>query len=292
MFYAVVGISIYILFFILFPGMGAINLRRKWGRFRDLVFKYSNVPDLGYHNILEGETYCFRGELESFKNDDVVWLKGETLSVCINLKKLDVYTLSERKEILKKYNWSDISSIVEGTKFYVFGKLELISSVPYLVGSKNEELLVVISENEKSIFEMLIKKGRDRNEIWNNSSPYFYITGVLILIIISYVSYKTNFNKTTAFYLLLAAGTPFYFILPPGLFFYYKYRKTWEQSIRYSILKDLKRLRGDSFSSFIMGQKGKSRERLSLLFYLTGYILNISIAGIILYNLFLVILYR
>lgn len=288
---SVFGTIIYIIFFILIPGAGAITLRKSWREFRRLIFSYSTVPELEYQTLVPGKPFSFKGKLESFKNDDIVWLKGESLSICINLKKQHIYTISSNKEEMSRSRWSEISSIVEGTQFFIFGFLEFIDDIPYLVGSEQESLLVVISENEENIFQRLLKKGRDKNEIWNSYTPYSYITGVLLLIILSYFSYKTNSNKTISYFLLLIAGTPFYFIIPPGLFFYLKYRRIWDISIRWSTLSDLKRLNGDDFSSEKYRVKSKSREKLSLLLYLFGYIMNLIIAGIILFKIFLLIIY-
>lgn len=292
MIFIIIGSLVYISFFIVLPGFGAISLRNKWKNFRELVYSYSSIPSLEYDNLEKGELFSFKGKLESFKNDDIVWLKGETLSICINLNKQDIYTLSRRKDEVIKARWDNITSLVEGTMFFVFGHLEYVGGIPYLIGTENEDLLVIIGCEEDKIFESLIKNGRNKNEMWNSSTPYSYITGVLILIILSYFSYTTSSNKTGSFFLLLAAGTPFYFILPPGLFFYLEYRKYWEKSVRWSVLKDLKRLMGDFYSSDIMRRKSKSRERLSLLYYLLGYLTNLLIAGIILYKLFLIIIYN
>lgn len=292
MLFILLGGFIYISFFIFLPGVGAFSLRRKWDRFRELVFCYSSVPLLEYYNLKPGSTYSFKGKLESFKDDDIVWLKGETLSICIDLNKQDIYTLSGRTDELNKSHWSNISSIVEGTSFFVFGHLEYNLGIPFLVGSEEEALLVVICEDDNDIFKTLLRNGRNKNEMWNSYTPYSYITGVLILIIFSYFSFTTNSNKTPAFFLLLAAGTPFYFIIPPGLIFYLKYRSIWDQSIRWSILKDLKRLNGDFYSADLMKINSKSRERLSLLLYVLGYILNVSIAGIIIFKLFEYIIYN
>lgn len=292
MIFAILGFFVYVVFFIFIPGIGAIALRRRWMKFRTLIHGYSAVPALEYYNLITGEPFSFRGRLESFKNDDVVWLKGESLSICINLEKQDIYTLSKSKDELRKSSWSDIYSLMEGTQFFVFGALLYKNGVPYLVGSEEESLLVVVSESDGNIFEMLLKKGRDKNEMWNNYSPYAYITGVFILIMLSFFSYQTSFNKIVSFYLLLAAGTPFYFILPPGLLFYLRYRRLWDISVRWSILSDLKKLREDFYSSDKCRLISKSCERKSLLLYITGYFLNIIIAGIILFKVFRLIIFN
>ncbi len=292
MIFAILGIIVYVVFFIFIPGFGAISLRRRWMKFRTLIHGYSTVPTLEYDNLIPGEPFSFKGRLESFKDDDIVWLKGESLSICINLNKQDIYTLSKSKDELRKSSWSDISSLMEGTQFFVFGSLMHLKGVPYLVGSEEESLLVVVSDSEENIFEMLLKKGRDKNEMWNSYSPYSYITGVFILIMFSFFSYKTSYIKFTSFFLLLAAGTPFYFILPPGLLLYLRYRRLWDLSVRWSVLSDLKKLRGDFYSSDIYRLNSKRCERKSLVLYLTGYILNIIIAGIILFKVFQLIIFN
>lgn len=285
------GILVYMLFFILLPGVGAVSLRRRWTKFRKTLFSYSKEPMLEYFNLESTKKFCFKGELESFRDDNVVWLRGETLSVCIDLDKQYIYSLTKNSETLTRNRWSNISSLVEGTMFYVFGTLIYDKGVPYLVGRSSEDLIVVICDEDKNIYESLIRKGRDKNEIWNNFSPYLYITGVFLLIILSYISYTRYSNKTWSFYLLVAAGTPFYFIIPPGLMFYLQYRKMWDKALRFLILKDLKLLRGDYFTSEKMGLRSKSREVLSLLLYVAGYLVNTTIAGLILFKVYQMIIY-
>lgn len=291
MVYLLWGVFIYVMFFIVLPGIGAVSLRRRWDRFRKSLFRYSQVPVLGYNNLEPMKKFSFKGELESFRNDNVVWLRGETISLCIDLNKQNVYTLSKNSDKLIRTRWSNVSSLVEGTMFYVFGTLVYDSGIPYLVGNSSEELIVVVCDEDSNIYEDLFRKARDKNEIWNSFSPYLYITGVFILIILSYISYTSYSNKTWSYYLLLGAGTPFYFFIPPGLIFYLQYRKTWDKAIRYLILKDLKLLRGDFYGSEMMAKRSKSREIHSLLLYLLGYLVNTSIAGIILFRVYQLIIY-
>ncbi|MGL1892347.1 MAG: hypothetical protein OCD02_12015 [Spirochaetaceae bacterium] len=280
------GLFTYMAFFILIPGIGAVTLRRKWAKFRESVYISSEAPKLEYNNLVIGELFTFYGSLESFKSDDILWLKSENLSICIDLSDQEVYTIPNGKTEIDKSSWSSVSSIIEGTQFYVSGYLAYNKGVPYLVGDENSKLLVVICDNEEKILEKLLERGRNKNEMWNSYSPYSYITGIFVLIILSYFSYRTNSDKLESYFLLLAAGTPFYFILPPGLFFYLNYRRLWDLSVRWSILRDLKRLKDPNIISNNFKKISKSRERLSLLNYLLGYLLNIIIAGIILYKMF------
>lgn len=292
MVYLLLGFLVYLLFFIVLPGVGAVSLRRRWNRFRKTLFSYSKEPMLEYSNLESTKRFCFKGELESFRDDNVVWLRGETLSVCIDLDKQYIYSLTKNADTLTRNRWSNISSLVEGTQFYVFGTLIYHRGVPYLVGNSSEDLIVVICDEDTNIYENLIRKARDKNEIWNSFSPYLYITGVFLLIILSYISYTSYSNKTWSFYLLVAAGTPFYFIIPPGLIFYLQYRKMWEKALRFLILRDLKLLRGDYFTSEKMGLRSKKGEFQSLLLYVAGYLLNTSIAAIILYKVYQLIIYN
>ncbi len=287
----IIGITVYILFFVLFPGYAGIVVRRRWRRFREQIFKYVSVPRLEYFNISQGDLFTFNGQLESFKNDNIVWLKSESLSVCIDLEGQELHIISGVDRGISKTSWESVSSIVEGSSFFVAGQLEQKNGTSFLKDSEGEKLLVVISESKDKIYELLLERGRDKNEIWNSYAPYSYITGVLILIILSYFAYRSNSNKLGSYLLLLAAGTPFYFILPPGLYFYLKHRKLWETSVRWSILRDLRRLRGKIGLSDKFRSISKQIEYLSLFFYLLGYLLNTAIAGIILFNVFQLILF-
>lgn len=290
MFFIILGFSSYILFFVLLPGIGAVVTRRRWSSFREKLYKYANLEELSYKSIKEAKKFIFKGKLESFKSDDIIWLKGASLSLCIDLNGQILYTLSNNNLI--QTNWNNVLSMVEGTSFFVVGDLKYKDGVPFLEGDKKEPLLVVVHDKEYDIFQSLISKARDKNEMWNSYTPYSYITGVFILIILSYFAYKSSYNKTASFYLLVAAGTPFYFILPPGLILYLKYRKEWDKSIRYSILRDLSNLRNNRNRYEKFKWYSKLRERASLMFYMSGYLLNTMIAGTILYKMYQLLIYR
>ncbi|OQY37823.1 MAG: hypothetical protein B6229_07490 [Spirochaetaceae bacterium 4572_7] len=256
--FIILGLITYTLFFIFLPGVGTFSLRRKWGQFRNTVYRYSTLP---------------------------------RLSVCIDLKCQNIYTLHNGQEELVKNNWRNVSSIVEGTPFFIVGRLDYVGGIPFLVGDKKDPLLVLLHDSNSNIFEALIKKGRAKNDMWNSYSPYAYITGIFILIILSYFAYKSSYDKTNSFYLLVAAGTPFYFILPPGLIFYLMYRKLWDISIRLSVLRDLSKLKGKNLKMYKFNVMSKSREKWSLLFYLLGYIVNTLIAGFILFKMYQLLIY-
>lgn len=286
---ALFGTLIYIIFFVILPGAGGYIIRNRWRKFRKLLIRYSNIDSLEYNNLDQGKLFSFKGKLESFKTDNSVWLKGESLSICLDLEKQDIYSLASNSESISKTRWKDISSIIEGTPFWVFGSLQYRNGIPYLESSMDNRLLIIVSDSDENLFENLIRKGRAKNEIWNSYSPYSYITGVLILIILSYFSYKSSFNKIFSFYLLLIAGTPFYFILPPGLFFYLLHRRLWATAVRYSVLFDLKSLGRNSSLKF--KKISRKYEIRSLISYVSGYFLNIVIAGIILFKLFQLIIF-
>lgn len=292
MIFILIGVLTYISFFVILPGIGAVATRRRWERIRNIIYKYSGSPYLTYKNLEKGKVFSFEGKLESFKSDDVVWLEGTSISLCLNLKGRDVFTISTDKTNLQMTSWKSFSSMMEGTKFFVIGTLVYINGIPYLEAPYNDQLIVVIHDSESDIITEIVEKARDKNEIWNSYSPYSFITGVFALIILSYFSYKSSYNKATSFYLLVAAGTPFYFILPPGLYFYLKHRKYWDRSLRLSVLRDLYILKGRIEYSLKFKSISKKMERFSLLLYLLGYLLNTVIAGTILYKMYQLLISR
>jgi hypothetical protein len=288
----IIGFIVYVVFFLFIPGISAVLTRRKWVRFRALVQKYSKKNFLTYKNLELNKAYVFLGELESIKTDNLIWLKGETLSISIDLTKRDIFRLYKDGGV-EIARWENLTSLLEGAKFYIGGTLEYSRGAPYLRDTEDIPMLVVNYDDEdRNITRELLVKGRYKNELWNSVTPYSYITGVLILIILSYIAYKTNTNKVYSYYILLAAGTPFYFILPPGLIFYLQFRRLWSISFRFSILRDLYNLSGNLFKSMTFRNKSKFFEKSSLLFYLFGYIVNIILAGMILLRVFTLYIFR
>lgn len=250
------------------------------------------LPSLNYENYSINSEFKFYGKLESFIDDNTLWLRGETLSLSINLKGNYIYRLGKSNKELEKVLWSNMSSIMEGTNFFVVGKLVYHNGTAYMVDSEKNPLTVVLYEDNSNLIHDLIVKGRDRNELWNSYTPYSYICGIFILIILSFFEYRSNSDKIISYYLLVAAGTPFYFFIPPGLIFYLIYRNLWEVSIRYSTLRDLARIRNKELSMKKYRRESKNRERLSLFFYLIGYVINIYIAGIIIFKMYQLLILR
>ncbi len=288
----IIGLIVYLLFFLFLPGISAVMTRRKWTQFRGLVQKYSTMKILTYRNLELNNSYIFLGELESIKSDNLIWLKGETLSISIDLTKKDIFRLYKDGGV-EIARWENLTSLLEGSKFYIGGTLEYRNGAPYLKDKEDLPMLVVNYDDEDwDITRELLIKGRYKNELWNSFTPYSYITGVLLLIILSYVAYKTNTNKVYSYYILLAAGTPFYFILPPGLIFYLQFRKFWSISFRFSILRDLYNLKLNEKKNILFRSKSKFYENISLLFYLLGYVLNIILAGMILLRVFALYIFR
>lgn len=289
------GIMVYLVFFLLLPLSGAILVRRRWRIFRSRVVDMMELPFLEYGDIRSNRSgfYKLYARLEALKGDDEIWLKNESVSVCTNLKKSDIYLLSreDMEDTLVKTSWSELSTIVEGSHFFISGCLKKERGIPFLAPKEDKNLLVIIyDEGREDLTERIIKEGRQKNELWNTLTPYAYIIGVLSLIILSFISYKSSVSKIDSYLLLVAAGTPFYFVLPPGLFFYMIYRKKWQNARKFRELRDLFFLKKRVEISLACVRKARNNEVLALLLFILGYLLNVSIASVIIFKMYLFLL--
>jgi hypothetical protein len=238
--------GVVLVFYGLIPGLGAVHVRNQWRRFRETVRGSVTLPPLRYrdlHGTAEGAVGSFRflGYLEALQ-EDTVWIRSDALSVSAHLKDGDIYLLTEiqgggrpEEEMLsqeppKRIPWKGISTIPEGTKVLVFGRLERKGGLPIFMGTRENPVTMIIYEGEeRSILKGSIWTGRHKNELLNQFTFPSVAAGSFALFFLAYILFRNPMSRIS----VLLAGTvslfPVVLFLPPGVGFFFLYRFFWKR---------------------------------------------------------------
>jgi hypothetical protein len=238
--------GVVLVFYGLIPGLGAIHVRNQWRRFRETVRGSVSLPPLRYrdvHGATEGAAGRFRflGYLEALQ-EDTVWIRSSELSVSAHLKEGDIYLLPEiqgggrpEEEMLsqeppKRIPWKGISTLPEGTKVLVFGRLERSGGLPVFTGTREDPVTMIIYEGEeRSILKGSIWTGRHKNELLNQFTFPSVAAGSFALFFLAYILFRNPLSRFS----VLLAGTvslfPVVLFLPPGVAFLFLYRYFWKR---------------------------------------------------------------
>ncbi len=255
-------------FFLLIPGLGAFFVRSRWRKFRAALIASSHFPRITYADLRGGEVseaeslgkFRFFGVLEAIQDDDVVWIRNGEIALSADMKGQRVYVLpslssleTEDSEELNELAlpdemptmvaWDKMSTLPEGTRVFLSGRLLVSKGKGLFKAEDKGELLVVFFEGEEdSILRRAIWNGRHRNEYWNPFTPASLGGGVLSSLILGYIALKNPFTRIEAILALGAAIVPLVPLLPPGLIGFTLYRRFWNRARFLRAERDLVRL--------------------------------------------------
>lgn len=238
--------GVVLVFYGLIPGLGAVHVRNQWRKFRETIRGSLILSPLRYRDLhTQGEgtvgSFRFLGYLEALQ-EDTVWIRSDELSVSAHLEDGDIYLLSEiqgggrpEEELLsqeppKRIPWKGISSIPEGTKVLVFGRLERKEGISVFTGTREAPVTLIIYEGEeRSILKGSIWTGRHKNELLNQFTFPSVAAGSFALFFLAYILFRNPMSRIS----VLLAGTaslfPVALFLPPGVAFFFLYRFFWKR---------------------------------------------------------------
>jgi hypothetical protein len=244
------------LFFLAVPVFSGLGLRLQWRKFRDRVAELHGSPILTYGDAARaavdgtgGRRGSFRlyGSVEAIEGADRVWIRGDGVSALVDLSKAPVYTVppgDPEPGSVRRLRWRSVSSVVEGTRMFVGGRLILESGRPVFVDDPEENLVAVIHDgDDEHLASRLIVGGRSVNEYFGYATPLSVALGLIAISIILYASRKSPFSSVRALVFLLGAlpALPF---APPGLFLFLAYRRLWRRALELRIERDALSLPG------------------------------------------------
>ncbi len=235
-----------LLFYLVLPGIGAFDVRRRWRRFRRRVIEASLRPPVTFalarrasHDHWTSLEARFAGTLESIQGEHTVWVRGADITVAVDMSMSDVYLVAhspdDRPESPPdsppaRTSWARLGSIPEGMKVLVSGCLDASGSHPVIRARQNEPVLAVFYDGpESSLVRRCVWSGRQLNEYWNSATPPALAGGTFALIVLAYVLLRQPLALPYARLAIAFATVPVLPLLPPGIVLFYLYRLGWRR---------------------------------------------------------------
>jgi hypothetical protein len=243
-----IALAIAFLFYLAIPIAGAFSARKQWRRFRLRVLELSFFPMLRYHDITTAKDsgprqFRLYGKVEAMVGKDRIWVRGRTVSALIDFSRAPIYVLEAgetRAGAIERLPWKRVSSLGEGTKILVGGRLVFEDNQAVFVDDPDEPLLVVsYDRDDDGLVADLIAAGRPANEYWNSATRISFAIGMtLSSIFLVYLVARDLFPSVRAL-AFLAAMTPVLALSPPGLGFFLLYRNLWRRALLFRMERDL-----------------------------------------------------
>jgi hypothetical protein len=147
------------------------------------------------------------------------------------------------KETPQRIRWDQLTTLTEGAKVFVGGKVRAENDRLTFVSTRDNPLLVIFYDGpDRSLTPRAIRAGRQDNEYWNRITPYAFILGAFsqIMMVLGYIQ-RPAF-RLTVIAAFAAMCTPLYPMIPPGFLFTVLYRRLWWQARVFRAYRDLVRL--------------------------------------------------
>ena len=234
--------------YIIIPGLGGLQARKRWRRFRKKVRESALLPEVVFDSGGPDEPlgpHRFTGRIEALQDSDSLWIKGEGVSIQALMSDSEIYILSpetvrppdlktieaERlpEESPGTMSWKQMTTLQEGHRVYLVGFLERRDGILRMFGSRNVPLLSILHESD-DVIPRAVWSGRQKNEYWNSLTPWSLLAGSLALFIMASAVFRTYQASLTVRLLLLQALFPVIPFLPPGVVFFFFYLAKWRRA--------------------------------------------------------------
>jgi hypothetical protein len=193
--------------------------------------QYRQLPDIG-------GIFRFTGEIESLTDDHTLWIRGDDLTIPVILEKAQCWLLPKHEgagipEAPEKIRWNRVSTISEGVKVYIGGKIMTHNNRLNFVSTKENPLIVIFYNcPDTALTDQIIRAARTRYEYWNSFTPLSLVIGALSLLFIAASLLNRPAFRLTVISSLVAVFVPILPLIPPGLLFTGIYRRlTWQARI-------------------------------------------------------------
>lgn len=309
--------------YLIVPGLGGLQARSRWRRFRKRVRESALLPVVEYDQGGDDSplgAHRFTGRIEALQGDDSLWIRGEGVSVQALMSDSEIYvlatetartpdarTLEEKRlpeEVPGTLSWKKMTSLQEGYRVFLVGFLERRGGILRMYGSRKVPLLSILHESE-DVIPRAIWSGRQKNEYWNTLTPWALLAGSLALFVMASAVFRTHQASLTARVLILMALFPVIPFLPPGVAFFFIYLANWRRARFLRAERDLLGLNaylragdataemagwGDDFPGNTVPLIQSCRRRALIseiaaaLGFITGFMMNSALAMYILYH--------
>ena len=232
--------------------IGALYSRYKWRLFRKRFINLTLMPLLDYRQYRrienEGGVFRFTGEIESITDGRILWVKGNDLTIPVSLEKTKCFLLPkddgyEIPDAPEQIRWNRVSTLTEGVKVYIGGRLEKQKNrLNFISASDNPLIVIFYNCSETELTGNIIRAARTHNGYWNALTPASLFLGAISLIVIAAAFLNRPAYRITVISSLVAVFIPILPIIPPGYLLTVLYRRMTWYSRKFKAYWDLARL--------------------------------------------------
>lgn len=250
-------IALVVFWYGLVPVAGSLVSRHSWRVFRLRFNALRRAPLLDYEKWYQsagaGQVYRFMGKFESggFSDggDQIVWVQNSAITVPVVVR--DLYLLSgfERgnynpdEGFLEKVKWSRLRVPVEGAKVFVGGAIVEKDGRRVFASTREHPLLLIFYDGpDTSLPLQIMSASRNKNDYWNNFTPYALVLGAFSLIMMALSFFQRPAFRLTVFTAFIAVFAPLFPYFPPGVLLTALYRRLWKRSRFLRTYRDIARL--------------------------------------------------
>jgi hypothetical protein len=288
---------IVIFWYALVPIAGGFLNRYKWRKFRSRFNTLRLGPLLDYRQYRQlkddGDIFRFSGGIESITDGHTLWVKGHDLTIPVSIAKTKCFLLPAHEgegfpEAPQQIRWNRVSTITEGTKVFIAGRIKKNDDRLSFVSTKELDLMVIFYDcPDSALASAIIRAARTRGEYWNNITPVSLAIGALALIYIAASYLGRPAFRLTVISALFAVFIPVLPVFPPGILFTSLYRRLSWDSRKLRANYDLARygfLPGSSQKlANYFALRAYTLELLAWVLMLAGVFINIIFIYLILY---------
>jgi len=241
----------------------------------------------------DGGVFRFSGDIESITDGQTLWVKGDDLTVPVSITKTKCYLLPIHEgegfpEAPQQIRWNRVSTITEGAKVFIGGRVKNQDDRLSFVSTKEQPLMVIFYNCPDAAFAgSIIQAARTRNEYWNNITPASLVIGALALIYIAASYLGRPAFRLTVISTLTAVFIPILPVFPPGILLTSLYRRLTWNSVKLRANYDLARygLLADStpWIAKSLAFRAYALEFLAWILILAGICINLVFIFLILY---------
>ncbi len=260
-----VGIAAFV-FYALIPVIGAIIVRTAWRSFRVRLSQTQGLPhpdplSLVGHSPASSLRYRVFAEIDAVGEHDCLWIRGNGKTFMVAMHNVPVYVFTgssadgtglpqDEEDSVDKIRWSALPSLVQGTRIFVAGMMEIREGMPTMAGNSEMPLLVLLHNlSDAELLPRAIAAGRHKNEYWNPLTQISLALGILVISgLITSILTNPSISLVLAISLTIAFS-PVLPILPPGVFLFFLYRRFWRRAYYFRSKRDVSRLQGSVFGS-------------------------------------------
>ncbi len=254
-----------LVFYALIPVIGALIVRTNWHSFRVRLAQTQVLPPLDSFSLIQkvhsvGNLYKVFAEIDAVGEHDCLWIRSNNKTLTVDMHNVPVYVFTgnsedgtglpqDEEDSVDKVRWSAVPSLVQGTRIFIAGCMEMRKGIPTMVTNPESPMLVILHNlGDDELLPRVIAAGRHKNEYWNPLTQISMALGIMVISgLITTILANPSISLVLALSLTIALS-PVLPILPPGVFLFFLYRRFWRRAYYFRSKRDVSRLHGNSLA--------------------------------------------